>query len=374
MSDKAKAAAPKAKAAAGPASPKGAAAPKAAAKAAEPKAAGAPKAAAKAAEPKAAAAPKAAAKAAEPKAAAKAEPKAAAKAAEPKPAAKAAEPKAAAPKPAAKAAAPKPEVKAAPKAKVAKAEVKKEPYKPVLEAGFPVPTPESVVKKRRTADSLKAKAAARSLKARKDGRKERKSIYQRAEKYAAEYRASEKNLIRLKRQAKNSGNFFIAPESKVLFAIRVRGIMRTSPKTTKIMQLLRLRQVHNGVFIRVNKAALILLRLVEPYLTYGEPNLKSIRELIYKRGFGKVNKQRIPLTDNNVVSQTLGKYGVNSVEDVIHEIATCGKHFKEVNNFLWPFKLNSPLGGWVNKGIHFTEGGDAGNREEEINTLIRRMN
>lgn len=77
--------------------------------------------------------------------------------------------------------------------------------------------------------------------------------------------------------------------------------MRTSPKTTKIMQLLRLRQVHNGVFIRVNKAALILLRLVEPYVTYGEPNLKSIRELVYKRGFGKVNKQRVPLTGTRMI-------------------------------------------------------------------------
>lgn len=61
------------------------------------------------------------------------------------------------------------------------------------------------------------------MRAPQDSRKERKGIYQRAEKYAAEYRASEKNLIRLKRQAKNSGNFFIAPEAKVLFAIRVRG-------------------------------------------------------------------------------------------------------------------------------------------------------
>lgn len=29
----------------------------------------------------------------------------------------------------------------------------------------------------------------------------------------------------------------------------------------------------------------------------------SQQELIYKRGFGKVNKQRIPLTDNSVVEQ-----------------------------------------------------------------------
>lgn len=36
---------------------------------------------------------------------------------------------------------------------------------------------------------------------------------------------------------------------------------------------------------------LIRLSLVEPYITYGEPNLATIRNLIYKRGYGKVQKQ-----------------------------------------------------------------------------------
>lgn len=33
------------------------------------------------------------------------------------------------------------------------------------------------------------------------------------------------------------------------------------------------------------------------------PNLKSVKELIYKRGYGKVNKQRIALNDNSIVEQ-----------------------------------------------------------------------
>jgi len=117
-----------------------------------------------------------------------------------------------------------------------------------------------------------------------------------------------------------------------------------------------------------------MLRLVEPYITYGEPNLKSVRELIYKRGFGKVNKQRIPLTDNKIIADKLGRVGIICIEDLIHEIYTVGPHFKEANNFLWPIKLSSPLGGYVQKGKHFTEGGDYGNREQLINKLIRRMN
>ena len=73
-------------------------------------------------------------------------------------------------------------------------------------------------------------------------------------------------------------------------------------------------------------------------------------------------------------SQALGKFGIICVEDLIHEITTVGPHFKEANNFLWPFKLKAPLRGLKKKRNHYVEGGDAGNRENYINELIRRMN
>ncbi|KAJ7541944.1 hypothetical protein O6H91_10G082400 [Diphasiastrum complanatum] len=126
--------------------------------------------------------------------------------------------------------------------------------------------------------------------------------------------------------------------------------------------------------MKVNKATVNMLRRVEPYVTYGYPNLKSVKELIYKRGYGKVNKQRIPLTDNSIVEQVLGCHDIICIEDLIHHIFTVGPHFKEANNFLWPFKLSAPLGGLKKKRNHYIESGDAGNREDKINELIRRMN
>jgi large subunit ribosomal protein L7e len=73
-------------------------------------------------------------------------------------------------------------------------------------------------------------------------------------------------------------------------------------------------------------------------------------------------------------SQSLGKYGIICIEDLIHEIYSVGPHFKEANNFLWPFKLSAPLGGLKKKRNHYIEHGDAGNREDFVNALIRRMN
>jgi hypothetical protein len=46
-----------------------------------------------------------------------------------------------------------------------------------------------------------------------------------------------------------------------------------------------------------------MMRVVEPYIAWGYPNLKTVRELIYKRGYGKVDKSRIPLTENAVIEK-----------------------------------------------------------------------
>jgi len=117
-----------------------------------------------------------------------------------------------------------------------------------------------------------------------------------------------------------------------------------------------------------------MLKKIEAYVTYGAPNLKTISDMIYKRGFGKVKKQRIPISSNGVICGELRKFNIICVEDLIHEIYTVGPHFKECNNFLWPFKLASPNGGYKKKRIHYSEGGQAGNREEDINKFVRRMN
>lgn len=163
-----------------------------------------------------------------------------------------------------------------------------------------------------------------------------------------EYRKKEREEIRLRRVAKSSGEFYVPAQPKVYFVIRLKGCVPSlakyrifrltseihsindlAPKPRKILQLLRLRQINNGVFIKVTKATTQMLQIVEPYITYGEPNLKSVREMIYKRGYGKVNKQRVPLNDNKIIEEALGKFGIISIEDLVHEIFTAGPAFKQ---------------------------------------------
>merc|ERR1712071_9452 len=237
-----------------------------------------------------------------------------------------------------------------------------------------VAVPETLLKKRRVNEKTREEKLAKAAEAQKKRQAQRKVIFKRADQYVKEYLNKEKEEIRLKREARKTGDFYVPAESKVYFVIRIKGISKIAPKPRKILQLLRLLQINNGVFVRVTKATQQMLRLVEPYITYGEPNLKAIKALLYKRGYAKINGQRIPINDNSVIEKALGKHGLVCIEDLVHELTTCGPNFKAATTFLYPFKLSNPNGGWADrKFTNFVEGGDCGNRGDNISQLLHRM-
>ncbi|KAE8682201.1 60S ribosomal protein L7-4 [Hibiscus syriacus] len=175
--------------------------------------------------------------------------------------------------------------------------------------------PESLLKKRKRNEEWKL-AKKQGLEAAKKKKAEnRKLIFNRAKQYAKEY------------------------EAQLSFCLLFESYQCHAPYDKKDLATLRLRQFY-GVFLSN---------------TVGYSNLKSVRELIYKKGYGKLNKQRIELTDNEVIEQALGKFGIICVEDLIHEIMTVGPHFKEANNFLGPFQLKALLGGLNKKRNHYVE-------------------
>mmetsp|Transcript_11988 Transcript_11988/g.22260 ORF Transcript_11988/g.22260 Transcript_11988/m.22260 type:complete len:242 (-) Transcript_11988:163-888(-) len=235
--------------------------------------------------------------------------------------------------------------------------------------------PESVLKKQATQAKIAVQAKQDSYDAKQKKRQDKKDAIASAEKYAAEYKAADESAVTSRREAKLAGGFFVPAMPKLALIIRIRGTIGVSPKAKKIMQLFRLRQIHNATFVKLNESTIRMLRLIEPYVTYGYPSRSTVEKLVYKRGFGKLNKQRIPIADNSVIEEGVGSLGVKCCADLVHELATVGPHFKEANNFLWPFKLTSPRGGFSNKTklVHFLEGGEAGNRGEEINKLVKRM-
>lgn len=118
----------------------------------------------------------------------------------------------------------------------------------------------------------------------------------RALKYAKEYVDRKRELVELRRKAKSEGSFYKEPDSKVAFVVRIKGINKLTPKPKLTLRLFRLLQLHNGVFVKLNKATVEMLKLVNPYVTYGYPSLSTVRKLLYKRGYGKklIYKYLIP--------------------------------------------------------------------------------
>merc|ERR1719197_2047850 len=184
-------------------------------------------------------------------------------------------------------------------------------------------TPETVLKKRATqAKILSQKELLKQQQAEKESNDIVK-FTERAKQYEEEYATEHQTNVKNRRRAKKNGGYYVPAEPKLVLVIRIRGIIGVSPKSKKVMQLFRLLQIHNATFVRLNEATIRMLRLIEPYVTYGYPTLSTIEKLIYKRGFGKLNKQRIPISENSVIEAGLGEStGIKCCADLVNEIYT----------------------------------------------------
>lgn len=132
------------------------------------------------------------------------------------------------------------------------------------------------------------------------------------------------------------------------------------------------------------------------------PNLKSVRELILKRGQTKIGNKRVPLTDNTFIEEHMGrsspdhccllslqpptdhlnlcplgltgKHGIICLEDLIHEVYSVGKNFRDAKNFLLPFKLSVARHAARDKAGLMKDLGNPGFRGTDINSIIRQLN
>ncbi|KAG9152404.1 hypothetical protein Leryth_015808 [Lithospermum erythrorhizon] len=199
-------------------------------------------------------------------------------------------------------------------------------------------------------------------------------VIKKPEQFIREFRDKELDLVRMKNRVKRKRKTSLLPESKLIFVIRIGGKNDMSPTSRKLLYSLRLRKLYTGVFVKANERIMDILQKLEPFVTYGYPNLKTVKDLIYKKGVIKLDKQITPLIDNNVVEQALGQYHIICIEDIVNEIANVGSHFKDVTKSLCPFTLNKAEKALQGKKKRYTDGGDAGNREDHINELISKMN
>eukprot|EP00568_Trieres_chinensis_P002350 CAMPEP_0183295728 /NCGR_PEP_ID=MMETSP0160_2-20130417/3576_1 /TAXON_ID=2839 ORGANISM="Odontella Sinensis, Strain Grunow 1884" /NCGR_SAMPLE_ID=MMETSP0160_2 /ASSEMBLY_ACC=CAM_ASM_000250 /LENGTH=300 /DNA_ID=CAMNT_0025457255 /DNA_START=191 /DNA_END=1089 /DNA_ORIENTATION=- len=265
-----------------------------------------------------------------------------------------------------------------------------------LNGGLPL-VPESVLKKRHDMDEMKAHRAAqqianprgnrkvfdktrRSVRVRKPesflaravGRRNHRIRYERVRKKGMQKRASNRKVVTTavvpsvanddeddqRRPASAAAALAAAAGEEEttevrraansvgaasVFVVRVREPTYSVPPQVKnALSALRLRNANEGVFVRYTETARRLLHLVEPFVIYGVVSKSTVADLINRRGHGKLDGKRVPLSDNTVIEKALGeKDGLICVEDLVHEIHTVGESFKAASNFLWPFRLTA---------------------------------
>ncbi|XP_062196380.1 large ribosomal subunit protein uL30y-like [Phragmites australis] len=248
----------------------------------------------------------------------------------------------------------------------------------MAEEGTPQQLPfvkETVLKKRKENEAWAVKNRERKAAKRQRRRDEGKGTIKRPEEFVREFRNKELDFRRMRTRLKvRKQPPAEGLSSKLIFAIRIPGTVDLHPHIKKVLRKLRLTQVLVGVFLKATELTLKRLLVVEPFVTYGFPNLKNVKELIYKKGRGFWDKEPFPLTSNDLIEKALGDHGIICLEDIVHEISTVGPHFREASSFLMPFKLKCPERRLQMKKKPYKDGGDSGNRGDKINELIEKLN
>ncbi|KAH0615952.1 hypothetical protein JD844_026628 [Phrynosoma platyrhinos] len=226
--------------------------------------------------------------------------------------------------------------------------------------------PENLLKKRKAYQAIKATQAKQALEDKRKHQKGKQIKFKRLETFLRDSHRKHRDDVRLRRMEHKPGLRLVPEEGhKLAFVVRIAEIKGVSLQVRRVIERLRLRKIYSGTFVKLSPETLKMLRIVEPYVAWGYPNLKSVRELILKRGHAKIKNKKLALTDNILIEEHL---------DIIHEIYSAGEHFREINNFLWPFHLSVARHAARNKiGFH-KEIGDTGFRGNGINQLIRFMN
>lgn len=154
--------------------------------------------------------------------------------------------------------------------------------------------------------------------------------------------------------------------NKRIAIIRVRGNANIRKEVEDTFTMLRLYKKNNCVIIPNTPSYSGMLEKVKDFVTWGEIDKDTMKELLIKRG-------RLP------IGQLDDKYMKDktkmTVEEFVDNFLNFKKEIKDVPGLKPFFKLNSPSKGFEKAGIKkpYSLGGALGYRKNDINVLIRRM-
>lgn len=173
--------------------------------------------------------------------------------------------------------------------------------------------------------------------------KGKKRDYKKPEFFINQHLKAERDAKRMRRVIMKN-NFFQNvddDEPKILVVMRHRAHKIASKECSLILNSLGLSRLHNTVLLKNNTESLALLKLVEPYVTFGYPTIQTVRDLIFKHGFLRINGKRTAINSNKLIEEHLGQYGCICIEDIVHDLFTVSENFKNVRSMLLPFLVSN---------------------------------
>lgn len=172
--------------------------------------------------------------------------------------------------------------------------------------------------------------------------KSRKRDYKKPEFFINQYLKAERDSKRMRRVIMKN-NFFEnvdEEEPKLLVVMRHRAHKIASKECSLILNNLGLHRLHTTVLLKNNAESLALLKLVEPYVTFGYPTIQTVRDLIFKHGFLRINGKRTAINSNKLIEDHLGQHGCICIEDIVHDLFTVTDNFKHIRGLLLPFLVS----------------------------------
>ncbi|XP_053670504.1 60S ribosomal protein L7 [Anopheles nili] len=217
------------------------------------------------------------------------------------------------------------------------------------------------------------------------GAKKKRTSFRKVGSIVANSRIADRDAKRIKRNFLKRGIFSNEQkfeDNHLVLVYRHRGKNIYNKDVMKTMIRLGLQFVRSATFHRLTPEVIAQLKVIEPFVIWGYPNITVVRNLLYKYvrlrcdNTGEESTKPVPLTSNKQVEDLFGSLGMLCVDDLVHEIMTVGPHFDAVREKLRSFLVKDPVGGWKNdahKGKLRSIGGEAGFRGEKINELFQKI-
>lgn len=149
--------------------------------------------------------------------------------------------------------------------------------------------------------------------------------------------------------------------------VQVRGIIGMNYKLKSTLKLLKLVKKNSCVVVDNTRTYLGMLIKLKDYITWGEINQETYKELLKRRG---------RIVGNKILTEEYLKSKSNlNFDQFVNDFFSDKIKVKDVPGLKPFFRLTPPRGGFDRGGLkkQFSLGGVLGYRGDSINDLIRRM-